>query len=167
MLTTVALSFYPSVTSFAADETTEIQESLPAPNPEPPAPEPRIDSPTPPEPTPPEPTPKKPSSDPASWDNANVGGDMNDAATSSEAELLVGISADQLVIKEDIRRNQLETQKAIKDIKLLLFLTNLWLAFRLIITPMVGYLVRKRNGNQEERNLDYSEPSFDPDMMDK
>lgn len=168
---TVALSFYPSVTSFATDEATEIQESLPIPNPGPPAPEPRIDP-----PTPPEPTPKNPSSDPVYWDKADVGGGTNDSATvdvrkphliwtfrigtetSPEVELLA--------TKEDIRRSQLETQKAIRILTLIMGLTNLWLAIRLILIPILESFQRKQdNANQEETHyLDHSEPSFDPDM---
>lgn len=177
LILTVALSFYPSVTSFATDETTEIQESLPIPNPGPPTSEPRIDP-----PTPPEPTPKNPSSNPVYWDKSDVGGGTNDSATvdvrkphliwsfgidtenysitSPETELLVKI--------EDIRRNQLETRKSIRALTLIMGLTNLWLFIRLILAPILESFERKQdNANQEETRLNNPEPSFDPDMMDK
>ena len=195
----VVLSICPSVASFAADETTEMQESLPIPNPGPPAPEPRIDS-----PTPPEPEPKSPSKYPTSGDNADVGGGTNDglesgpqmpdlgdsqsdevedsqyqsdtfengtenySATSPEAELLVKISNNQLHIEETIRRNQSETQKAIRILTAIMILTDLLLAMRIILLPIFeSFQSKQDNANQEEIHLNNPEPSFDPDMMDK
>ncbi len=172
LMLTVALSFYPSVTSFAADEITEIQESLPIPNPGPPAPKPRIDP-----PTPPEPTPKNPSSDPASWDNDNSeDGTWNYYETSPEAEpvlkivnsQLQKISNNQLQIEETIRRNQLETRKAIRTLTAIMILTDLLLAMRIILLPIIESSQSKQdNANQEETRPNNPEPSFDPDMMDK
>ena len=178
LVLTVALSFYPSVTSLAADETTEIQESLPIPNPGPPTPEPRIDPPTPPEPpmpvpdppTLPEPTLKDPGSAPAN-DNFE-----DDTWNNYLETLKILDSRFQTIInnQETIRRNQLETQKVIRILTLIVILTpiviltNLWLAIGLILVPIFkSFQSEQDNANQEETHLNNPVPSFDPDMMDK